>query len=291
MEFTKGQMQNYFNLVGKLGSVDIKDGVTKNGVDYIRGTIIVEANDSEFKVTFFEMKTWKNGTMANPKFEEIKSMSNGQLVSFSCSLEENKFAGRDGIISNEQLTLGFINKPSQTDEPGLTFDIVGVVTSPLKDVMNEKGDLIKHTIKIGQGQYRADQGFSIVELSVNPNQTGAVNYMRDNYTLNKTIRVSGRGSSTIETREVEVETLFGTPNIEIYQNHVTDYVIEGGLEVNDGMIYSEEAIEFLKKATASYEEQLISDSKSKPAANVGFGGNTSTPPANDGGGINSLLGI
>lgn len=287
MNLTKEQRQNYFNLTGTISAVDIQPGKTQNGVDYIRGTITVAADDSEFNVTFFEMKKWKIGTpqeRPNPRFVEVQELSNGQAVAFSCSLEENKFAGNDGsVISNEQLTLNFINQPRQGDQPGLTFDMVGVVLAPLKEIKDEKDNTSGYEIKLGQGQYRAERGFSVVGLNVDPNMTAAVNYIRDNYKIGDTVRVSGRGKSIIETTTKTTETLFGEPQVETYQNHTTNYFIEGGLQVSEAMVYSKEEIEALTTFTKEFEEELKTKQAAKPkAAATSFEGT---------GGLSGMLGL
>ncbi len=295
MQLRKEQLQNYFTLIGALGTIDITDGTTQAGVPYIRGIITVKADESEFKVNFFEMKKWKVGKpdeRPNPRFEEVKELVAGQIVRFSCALEENKFAGSDGnIISNEQLTLNFINKPNQGDEQGLTFDMVGVVLKPLQDKVDDKGNLVKHTIKLGQGQYRANQGFSIVELAVDKNQSGAVNFIRENYKVGDTVRVSGHGKAVIETSQKTTESLFGEAKVETFQNYSTDYFIDSGLQANDSNKYSEADIAFLTEATKTYEEELKSKAKSKPKTGGAAATFTSTPSGNSDGGIGGLLGL
>lgn len=290
MNLTKEQRQNYFNLNGTISAVDIQEGKTQNGVDYIRGTITVKANESEFNVTFFEMKKWKVGTpqeRPNPRYTEVQELSNGQAVAFSCALEENKFAGNDGsIISNEQLTLNFINQPRQGDQPGLTFDMVGVVVKPLAEVKNEKDDVVGYSLKIGQGQYQAERGFSVVSLDVNPQMTAAVNYIRDNYKIGDTVRVSGRGQSKIETTTKTTETLFGEPVVETFQNLETSYFIEGGLQVSEAMKYSEEEIEQLTTFTKEFEESLKNKQAAKPKqAATSFAAEGGT------GGLSGMLGL
>ena len=291
MNFTKEQRQNYFTLVGTISAIDIQENTSAAGVPYIRGTITVKTNESEFNVHFFEMKKWKIGQpdeRPNPRFEEIQNLGNGNPVRFSCALEENKFAGRDGtIVSNEQLTLNFINKPNQNDEPGLTFDMVGVVLSPLAEVKNEADELIAYEIKIGQGQYRADRGFSIVSLNVDPNMNSAVNFIRDNYKLNDTVRVSGRGKSIIETTTKKTEALFGEPVVETYQNHKTNYFIEGGLQVSDAMRYSEEEIKALTLATQQFEESEKQRAAAQPKQATSF--NDAGPASS--GGLAGMLGV
>lgn len=291
MNFTKEQRQNYFTLVGEISAVDITEATTGMGVPYIRGTITVKADESEFNVSFFEMKKWKVGKpdeRPNPRYEEVKGLSNGDPVRFSCALEENKFAGSDGsVISNEQLTLNFINQPNQNDQKGLIFDMVGVVVAPLKEIKDEKDDITGYELKLGQGQYRADRGFSIVTLNVDPNMTAAVNYIRDNYKVNDTVRVSGRGKSIIETETKKTETLFGEPKVEVFQNHKTNYLIEGGLQISDAMKYSDDAIQALVTATKEFEAELKNKQAAKPkTAASTFGGESEGT-----GGLSGMLGL
>lgn len=292
MNFTKEQQQNYFTLIGKISAIDINHADSQNGVPYIRGTVTVKADESEFNVHFFEMKMWKIGKpdeRENPRYNQIQALENGQNVNFSCGLEENKFAGSDGsIISNEQLTLNFINAPKQGQQPGLTFDMVGVVLSPLQEVKNDKGDTTGFKIKIGQGQYRADRGFSVVTLNVDPNMNAAVNYVRDNYKLNDTVRVAGRGKAIIETEERVTESLFGETQVEVFHNHKAQYVIESGLVVSEAMQYSDEAIEYLTTATKDFEATLKSRAAAKPAKAA----NTFTSDGGQSsGGLSGMLGL
>ena len=138
MNFTKDHTENRVVLTGQLKQCDITENVTKTGVPYKRGTLVVVGAGNEFKVTFLEQKTDKSGK-ENPKFNQVSQLQNGQSVSLQCSFRENKFIGSDGsLVKNPELNLGFINQPRETDVEGLTLNYTGFVVSPLSEVRDEQ---------------------------------------------------------------------------------------------------------------------------------------------------------
>lgn len=285
MKFNREQTRNNVTVIGSIGAIDLREGTGKSGQPYIMGTLTVKADDSEFKVSFFENKTWGVGTdnpRPNPKFTEIQNMSEGQVVNLSCALEENKFKAQDGnIVSTQRLSLSFINKVNQTDEPGFSFDITGVVVKPLREVRDEQDNLKHYTIEIGQGQFRTENGFSVVKLDVPAENTAAATFMRDNYTLHKTVRVTGYAKATVEEIIRKVDSQFGEAMEQKFQNYRVNYFISSGLQVEETANYTQEQIDYLVKATADFEETLKSASSAPKAE-------TKAPA---GGGAASLLGL
>lgn len=286
MKFNKEQTQNYVTLVGSIKEIDLADTENK-GNPVVRGSLMVEAGDSVFKVDFYEGKSWgygKDNQRQNPKYSALKGFSEGQMVNLSCAIEGNKFKGNDGtIVNNQRLNLAFINDVRQTDTPKLEFDIVGVVLRPLHEVRDKEDNLLHYSIKLGQAQYRVERGYSTITLDVEANNTNAVNHIRDNYLLNNTVRVSGRGVAVIETRKEEIPSDFGAPVVREFQNHRTNYFIESGLQPSESSIYKDEQLEFLTQATKSFDESLMAE---KPKTQS----QASAPAANKGG-VAGMLGL
>lgn len=265
MEFKQTQKKNAIRLVGRIKAVDVVDGLTKDGVPTIYGTITVAANDSEYSVNFFESKTWSS-EKENPKYKEIPALQNDTIVSLSCELQGNKFIGNDGtLITTNRLRLGFINRPLQTDQEGLTFDIVGVVLSPLKEVRDKEDNVTHYALTLGQAQYKLNYGWSVIQLSVEANNTAAINYMQSNFTPGATVRPTGHGKATIRTREVRTEAAFGADKVETYQDHIYHYFVDSALMVAEADFYTEAQIKALNEATEAYNANL-KEENSAPAA-------------------------
>ena len=294
MELTKDQKRNYVSVIGILSAIDRREGTTANGDPYVAGTFTVKAGDQEYKVEAFEMKTWGRGTNTerpNPKYSGLLELTNGESVDFSCSLVENRFFSQGQIYSSTRVSLAFINKPRAGAEPGLKFDIAGFVTQPIQEVRDKEDNLTHYSIKIGQAQYDLSRGVSAVELTVDPKNQSAVQYMRDNYTLHKTVRVSGHGVAKIVTEVIKEEAVFGDPIERVYQNYTAHFVIDSGSVVPAEDVYREDQIEALVRATRDRDEEMKS-SASKPASSAASSGASSFADSSGGADtVGSLFGL
>lgn len=285
MNFTKDHKENRVNLVGQLKQADVVDSVTSKGVPYRRGTLIVLAAGNEFKVNFFEQKTYKNGN-ENGKYNQVAQLQNGQLVSLQCSFRENKFVGSDGsLVKNQELSLNFINQPRETDVEGLTFGFTGFVVSPLSEVRDEQGNLTHFSMKIAQSEYIEDLGMLVAEFAVDPLNQQAVQYIQSSYPVGATAKIGGIGKASVVTREVVKEAMFGESEKQVFQNHIQRFYIESGFEVSELGKYTPEMIELLKANTLKAEENLKSKSSEAAKPADGFSKPAATASAT------SLLGL
>lgn len=290
--FTREKTLNNVRVIGTVESIDRRDGESKAGVPVVMGSIMVKHEESVVRVDYYELKTWKNGTMKNEKYNTISNMEEGNLVSLACSLEGNKFVGRDGnLVNGQRLNLNFINDVRATDSYGTVFDIIGVVLDPIREVKDKDNNIINYTLKIGQApQYQPAngplRGYSMVTLDVDPKNTPIVNGIEKNYLAGTTVRVSGHAQATVTEHVEVIESIFGDDEKRVTQRFDSKFYIDKGLRVLPDQEYTEEDIAYLTQATLDENTRLEEDAKSKPAATA----DTATSGAAEGS-LENLLGF
>lgn len=290
MEFKREKKLNNVKVVGRVESIERRE-MDNKGVPVVAGHILVRHGDSVVRVEYYEMKTWKSGTMVNEKYGKINNMNEGDLVAFACSLEENKFVARDGsLVSHQRLSLNFINDVRQTDEEGTYFDILGVVLQPLKEVKNEEGVITNYTIKLGQApQYQPEnrpaKGYSIITLDVQPENATVVNGAEKHYLTGTTVRVAGHAQVIVENVKEVIESVFGDDEVRISHKFDSKFYIDKGLRTMPNEEYTDEEKQYLERSTIEENERLAEEAANKPAEN------TSSSTANSADGLSGLLGL
>lgn len=289
MEFKREKTLNNVRVIGRVESIERRDTETRTGVPAVAGHIMVRHGESVVKVEYYEMKTWSTG--ANPKYATINTMNEGTLVSLSASLEENKFVAKDGnLIQNQRLNLNFINDVRQSDEEGTFFDIIGVVLEPLKEVKDDEGNTINHTIKLGQApswqpKDAPAKGYSIISLDVNPSNSAVVNGIEKAYTVGKTVRVAGHAQVIVESKKEIIEADFGEDEVRITQKFDSKFYIDKGLRTLPTEEYTDAEIAHLQAATIAENERLKEEAANKAQESP------STATSDGATGLENLLGL
>lgn len=266
IDFKKAMQVNRATIVGAVTAIDMVDDFNKAQKPVKRGTLTVKVGESELLLQFYFAETYNNGN-ANASYNIMNEMAIGSVFSFDCSLEENRFAPRDGsgeIAKSYRLRINFINKLRQGDTEGAGFEFGGVVLSPLKEVVKDD-EIVRYDIIIGQPKYRVEEGFNSFRFNVDPRNTQLVDAVRDNFKPMDTVKINGHIVNEVVITEVTEEALFGEDIVKTYQNSFTFYNIAGASRVSEDNIYSEEQINHLIANTKSNDAKMLT-AATKPAA-------------------------
>lgn len=266
IDFKKAMKVNRATIVGSVTAIDAIDDFNKAQKPVKRGTLTVKVGESELLLQFYFAETYNNGN-ANASYNIMNEMAIGGVFSFDCSLEENRFAPRDGsgeIAKSYRLRINFINKLRQGDAEGAGFEFGGVVLSPLKEVVKD-GEIVRYDIIIGQPKYKIEEGFNSFRFNVDPRNTQLVDAVRDNFKPMDTVKINGHILNEVVITEVTEEALFGEDIVKTYQNSFTFYNISGASRVSDDNIYSEEQINHLIANTKANDAKMLTVA-TKPAA-------------------------
>lgn len=170
---------NQVNIQGRLNRIDIREGLSKAGAEFISVTFTLNVEDNQIKVESFSMKHSKNGdesksylglmTIFNESFalhKTIKKANDDQAtpiedetivenidecdaISFSnygnfkyCRFEENAYVKEGELIKNIRLQGAYPNRVDESKReytPTADFEISGVVKKA--PIMLEKDDV------------------------------------------------------------------------------------------------------------------------------------------------------
>lgn len=262
--------ENTIDIVGILKSHDFETKTSAAGNSYIKGKMVVEVPHGDRKMSipldYMAMMLTKDGK-SNPLAKSVGEIKVGQRLNFRCSFNYYMFWGAQNaaVIENSSLQVRFINQPRADQEDGAVFTYGGFVVEGLKEFNNKDGELVAYTLKVAQPNYKLD-GLELVTLHVRPENTAAVNYISQSYTVNTTVKVSGNLHYDVQTREVTEASEFGPSVTKTVQTRVSYNFIESGLPVGDLEVYEQEEIDALLSKHRKDKDEIIKNANTAERA-------------------------
>lgn len=289
------ESQNEVTIVGTLNELDIVEGTTGDGRDYVRGTAYIKvdqeingmATENIIPVRMFSMKLKKGTNEVSKIYSRIISyktdlksiaavedISEASRVSVNAKISENAFYNdKTGkIISSFQVESNFINKAKSTDEDVAKFLISGVVLSKIDELNNDEstGRLIVNMGVIGYGEK-----LSVIKLYATDSKKS---HIENNWETKETVRVAGLLNVTHEVKVIKDDSGFGEPIEKKKTIYKDELIITGGSASGLEEDYSYDATDISSMLETRKVEQenlknktKINQSRAAAATSNGFG--------------------
>lgn len=264
---------NSITIVGKLAKTDLNTRTSKDGQDYISGTITVDSeldgSINSFEVSLYAKKVTQKGEISKlfSNYEKLNSMI-GSKIRVSGSLREERYFNKttSQLSSIQRLEGRFISAENATTPDTATFDISGFVRKPLTAKTNKKGEVYLYEIEIGQANYDGSQ-LNCFRFQVEPSAVEILKGVQTIYLQNTTVSFGGNIRYITTTTEVAAETGFGQPRTRVYTNVNRNFFITyGDNPIVDESTYDGASIVKLTQAYAARDVQLTADAS---VANIG----------------------
>ena len=290
LDIKKVQSKNECNIVGILNELDIVEGKTSDGKDYIRGTATIRV-DQEVKgkqvenlVSVFMIgNRLKSDGSLNPIYDKIASyresltsvaaaetIAQASRVSVSgktANLVENMWVDkRTGVVrTGFQISSNFINLARESDEDVAKFEVTGVVLGMRPEQNKEGEETGRLIVNIGLVGYAGR--VNVIEAIAEDN---AKSFIEDNWNKSDTVTVAGIINMTQKVITYTEEVGFGEPIVRHRTESCRELLITAGSRegADEDHAYDEDDIKAALKERQAKKEALLnkSKSKSKPAA-------------------------
>lgn len=266
---------------GLLKELEIVEGQTTDGREYVRGTASVQVDqeidgkmvENIIPVKMFSMK-YKADKSPNQVYTRIlgykdqftsaaaaEDESKASRVTISgAQVEENAWydSRTDIVRSGFQLSGNFINKQKDSDHEKATFNLSGVVGKIRPEINRdgeETGRIIVDFIVITWGG-KANK----IELIA---KGSAADFISTNWNQQDTVNVTGRINMTHKTEEIEIEQGFGEPLVQTRTISCRELIITGGSPsgLEEALSYDADSIKQALAVRAANHEAL----KNKPS--------------------------
>lgn len=236
---------NIVTITGVLNELEIVEGTSTSGKEYVRGTATVrvdqaiegEVQENLIPVKLFSMKYKSDGT-ENQIYKKILGYRD-QFTSIAAAedekdasrvtitgakVEENAWydAKANVVRSTYQISTNFINKAKDDDPEKATFELSGVVGKMHPEVRNdeETGRIIVDFVVITWGP-KANK----IQLVASGS---AADFISSHWQVDDTVKVTGRVNMTHKTDTWKEEQGFGEPIIRTRTVSKKELVITGG---------------------------------------------------------------
>lgn len=257
--------ENRIDIIGTLESNNlIKDTSPKVGA-YIRGDMVIKVQHPKpmsIPISYFAGALTKDNK-PRKLYSQLENLRVGQRIAISGQIQDNKFwdATRGSLVKTKRLGLVFINPVKESDEDKAEFVFSGFVAENLKEVVDRDGVVTGLSIKIAQADYQGTRAL-VIPFNVDPKNSAAIRHIEENYTVRKSVKVSGVLDYNIitETREEAVD--FGAPIVRTFQRNISNLIITGGTAVSDGA-YEVEDISILLEGDKTDDERVMAEAKNK----------------------------
>lgn len=287
LDIEKVQCKNVVEICGLLKELDIIEGITSDGRNYVRGSAKIgvdqdingEVVENEHIVKMFAMRNKTDGSL-NVMYDKIvgyreqftsaavvDDISQASFVRIVGRVEENSYYDeKNKIIRNGyQFTTSFLNKKKPSDDEGAKFEVQGVVAK-MRDEMDREGNptdrLLISMVIVGYAG-RVD----VVEFVA----TGrAKAYIEENWNQGDTVIATGKIISSFKTITWEEEQGFGDPIKRTRTEGQRELLITGGSQggADESASYDADSIKLaLSKRQERLEEMKNKGTnKNKPAS-------------------------
>jgi hypothetical protein len=271
---------NQISIIGTIESINlIKDSSPKVGA-YIRGDLVVKVSHPKqmnIPVSFFSGAVSTKDNKPRKLYGQLESLRQGQRVSLSVTVGSNKFwdTTRGQLVKTTRLNLNFINNVSATDVDRADFVFSGFVKESLRELHSKDGELKGYIIQLAQASYDGLRA-EVIGFMVDENNRQAINYITNEYTAGKTVKVSGQLDYDITTETREEAQDFGSPIVKTFQKSTKNLMITSGSSVSEG-VYEKEDID--KLLAADLDEDNSIQEKAKTQEKSGAVTSTNKPLA------------
>lgn len=226
-DVTKVESENEVYISGVLNELDIVEGSTTDGRDWIRGTANVRVDqeingivsENIIPIKMFSMRLKKDGN-PNKVYDTILGYKNSltslaaaedesnasKITISSARLEENIWIDSSSGTerSSYQISGNFINKKRDADKEGATFKLSGVVIKLNEELDRNEEPTGRLLVKFGVIGYAGRM--NLLTLIAEGN---AKAHIEQNWQVGDTVRVSGRINMTQKTEIVSEKQGFG----------------------------------------------------------------------------------
>lgn len=277
------ESQNEVTIVGILNELDIVEGKSSEGKEYVRGTAYVrvdqeingEVVENIIPVKMFSMK-YKKGTNEISKLytrilgykDDFKSVaavedaSSASRISVTGNLTENSFYDekKDRIVSGFQINSNFLNEAKSSQTESAKFVLSGVVINKQEEVNSEGEETGKLLVKLGIVGYGGK--LNIVTLTATDSKK---EHIENNWEVKDTVRVAGAVNMTHEVKVFKDDTGFGEPIEKVKTITRNELVITGGSAsgLEDDYSYDATDIAAMLEERKAELESLKEKAKSK----------------------------
>lgn len=271
-EQTKKQATNTFTIVGTLKSVEYRN--KEKMAEQVSARAVIESLiggiTKSFEVEFFSKAVTAAGA-PNKLYAAYCDLEKniGKKIKVNGELRENRYysATKESVVSTNTLSGRFINyNPSDSDTA--TFEFQGFVVRELSEKTNKDGEVYQYNLSIGQEGFK-ENSLNVItfNVDVNPESSGIVSYIRDNYTSGSSVIVIGEldFQNKTTTKEISQEGGFGGPIVREYTNTYRNYFVTQGTAPispsEDKALYNDEKIAALIEAYKANDVKLQEDAK------------------------------
>lgn len=257
---------NTVEIVGTLAQSKLEVKTSKDGQEYISGTITVDSDidgvKNNFEISLYAKKVTKTGEVSKlfTNYEGLAKMI-GSKIRINGSMREeryfNKTAGQ--LQSLQKLEGRFINAENISTPDRATFEVSGFVRKPLVAKTNKKGEIYAYELEVGQANYD-DSQLNNFKFQVEPTAFDIIKSIQQIYGVNTTVRFGGNIRFITVTSEVTQETGFGQPRTRVFTNTNRSFFITfGDNPIVDESTYDGATIVRLTQAYAARDVQLTAD--------------------------------
>lgn len=277
---------NIVTITGVLNELEIIEGTSTSGKDYVRGTATVRVDqeiegkvqENLIPVKLFSMK-YKSDGSDNQVYKKILGYRD-QFTSIAAA-EDEKDASRVTITgakveenawydpkasvvrSTYQISTNFINKAKDDDAEKATFELSGIVGKMYPEVRNdeETGRVIVDFVVITWGP-KANK----IQLVASGS---AADFISSHWQVNDTVKVTGRVNMTHKTETWKEEQGFGEPIIRSRTISKKELVITGGSPTGLGedQAYDIDSIMQLVAKRKAEQEELANKPSTTTSSN------------------------
>lgn len=281
------QSVNSVYISGILTELDIREGRTKDGRDYVSGsaTVRVEqeikgiAQESEIPIRMFSMKYKANGD-ENPIYSRILGYKDN-FVSLAATPEDNPEMASKITISNGrleeniwldrttgeprtgfQISANFLNAARNTDDDGANFDLTGVVVSKIREVDSEGNETGRLKIKVAVVGYNGRT--DVIDL-VTASESDS-NFIEMNWENGDTVSLHGAVSMSQSTKIWYEEQGFGEPIKRTRTQTHRELIVLSGSGFDEAMSYDSDDIKAALADRQTRVENMKNQSQNKTAS-------------------------
>ena len=282
------QSDNEVYICGLLREMEIIEGKTNDGREYVRGTMSIQVDqeiqgkmtNSIIPVKVFSMRKKKDGTI-NSMYDRILGYKDkftsaiavddvtkaSRVMVTKGSISENAWynSGNDTMIDKLfQVNTNFLNKATDEDKEKATFRLSGIVGGIKQEMKNDEptGRTIVSFIIVQYGG-KVD----IVDLIAEGN---AADFINQNWEPKDTVQVAGRIRFYQKTEVRKFEQGFGEPIEDSYTVNCRELVITGGSPhgLEESLTYDNDSVKIALDKRLADHEALKTKSKATPKTKV-----------------------
>jgi len=262
------QDTNKIEIAGKIIEIEKRTG-TKDGVDWISGTLKVETGeDNIIPIGFYsaaltkDKKPNKIYASLQTVCDSYKTVAAGEdadtVVIDSAQLSENIFFPTpETLIRGFQVQSSFFNRKAvAAGEEHAKFTLTGTVVSVVDEIKQDipTGRVILKLLVVQYG----DKG-DVFDLVVDSPE--AASYVRNTYSEMDKIKVQGNIVITEEVEVIEEPTAFGDPIEQVKRKTTRELIIKSATPPTPTDLTAEQVSELMKK-----RETLAATKKAESAA-------------------------